>query len=1013
MYKPAAVHGKIHSVDSQSQGLGLTCNACVKMDNRLPQPSSQPFAAAQSATSQVSSSSHPPYHTQTAQPPVQMPFSDPFHTRDPFMPSSTQHSRRDSYGIGPGGASAAPGMGAPYERAWSTQPQALLAHHRQQPQQHQQAQHQHLSQTPHPTSHPPSSTAASAATSAQMSSGPFPYDPARRRSVGTPLDPPPPPPHLAYSSRNMPPPSPTSGPPGSGFSMPAPRHTPSASPYVGSRELPGFSSRPGTTMSISSLIGGDPSSRHGNHSPKTVATAPSPPMKPIHPSSPQRARSASTRAPPGHYPRPHSPTSMMQAQRPAESKSQPFHQPGPHQPLHMSQHNAAPGFRPFQSSPPSGHPEEQHHYAGHAPSRPNSQPMHAHLDQELRNRQDMHDRPPPRHPSAFPPYVDHMGRPGPLSQPPSRADLERPDLNGHGHHQLPHTMSHTARSTPAPPPQSYGRLNFGPVREEYPGLFRPAVQMPSREEMEQRGPHNEMIGRPEHRQSPAMNGMDDRQRPNAAHYAMYGPPGYEAREGEEHPLQRAFLGVASEIRHKNGRSSPLPQAVQGAQPRHIGPGADPGVKSEFGRMFSGLGSGVGSNTPTAGIATPSRGSPARQVDVNEDTDSRKARSRLREDNREDSDSVDGRNTPTASQRGSKRPKTTHQPPHHHHHHAHAHHHHHHHHGMPEEQIPQAQAPFHPLRFPSNASTPQQAAAAAHHHHHHHHHAVHAHPPHHHHHNVRPPPMPSARKPQTSVSNQELLASISDFQRKHLGSQLYSTKLSLPPRESTPLDSKYHFKSSVKPIPRFEGKDNCTFTVRVPRAYLAASGTTDEGDTVAGGLEEICKTRAVWGSEVYSDDSDPVAAAVHSGWIRGDFGEFNEDLRELFSEQGEEASDTPELGKVVTEKPKVPLRLPPKADLHITLLILPALTNYMASTQNFLRSREWGSDHDGVSYMIHSIEFVEESTSNRFTERSAAAKHQRIKDDLARRREAAESLLGLLQGSRGNMTPASSNVSVGA
>ncbi|THX90426.1 Rxt3-domain-containing protein [Aureobasidium pullulans] len=848
-----------------------------------------PFAAAQAATSQVSSSSHPPYHTQTAQPPVQMPFSDPFHTRDPFMPSSTQHSRRDSYGIGPGGASAAPGMGAPYERAWSTQPQA-------------------------------------------------------------PLDPPPPPPHLAYSSRNMPPPSPTSGPPGSGFSMPAPRHTPSASPYVGSRELPGFSSRPGTTMSISSLIGGDPSSRHGNHSPKTVATAPSPPMKPIHPSSPQRARSASTRAPPGHYPRPHSPTSMMQAQRPAESKSQPFHQPGPHQPLHMSQHNAAPGFRPFQSSPPSGHPEEQHHYAGHAPSRPNSQPMHAHLDQELRNRQDMHDRPPPRHPSAFPPYVDHMGRPGPLSQPPSRADLERPDLNGHGHHQLPHTMSHTARSTPAPPPQSYGRLNFGPVREEYPGLFRPAVQMPSREEMEQRGPHNEMIGRPEHRQSPAMNGMDDRQRPNAAHYAMYGPPGYEAREGEEHPLQRAFLGVASEIRHKNGRSSPLPQAVQGAQPRHIGPGADPGVKSEFGRMFSGLGSGVGSNTPTAGIATPSRGSPARQVDVNEDTDSRKARSRLREDNREDSDSVDGRNTPTASQRGSKRPKTTHQPPHHHHHHAHAH---------------------------------------------------------------QPPPMPSARKPQTSVSNQELLASISDFQRKHLGSQLYSTKLSLPPRESTPLDSKYHFKSSVKPIPRFEGKDNCTFTVRVPRAYLAASGTTDEGDTVAGGLEEICKTRAVWGSEVYSDDSDPVAAAVHSGWIRGDFGEFNEDLRELFSEQGEEASDTPELGKVVTEKPKVPLRLPPKADLHITLLILPALTSYMASTQNFLRSREWGSDHDGVSYMIHSIEFVEESTSNRFTERSAAAKHQRIKDDLARRREAAESLLGLLQGSRGNMTPASSNVSVGA
>ncbi|KAH0347050.1 Rxt3-domain-containing protein, partial [Aureobasidium melanogenum] len=987
------------------------------MDNRLPQPSTQPFAATHSAASQPSSTSHTPQHSQTAQPPVQIPFSDPFHTRDPFMPSSAQHSRRDSYSIAP----ATPAMGAPYERAWSTQPQPPA--HTQHP---QTAQHHQLSQASHtnPPQSSSSSASASAPTTTHMSSGPFPYDSARRRSVGSerypggmcpPLDPRPPPP-LSYSSRNMPPPSPTSGPSSSAFSMPAPRHTPSASPYVGSRELPPFNSRPGATMSISSLIGGD-SSRHGNHSPKTVATAPSPPMKPIHPSSPQRARSASTRAPNGHFPRPHSPTSILQAQRQSDSMSQPFNQSGPHQPPHMSQHNAAPGFRPFQSSPPSAQHEEHQPYPGHAPSRPNSQPMHAHLDQELRNRQDMHDRPPPRHPSAFPPYVDHMGRPGPSSQPPSRPDPDRQELNGNGHHQGPHTMSHTARSTPAPPPppQSYGRLNFGSAREDYPGLFRPAVQAPSREEMEQRGPHNE---RPDYRYTPAMNGMDDRQRPNAAHYAMYGPPGYEAREGDEHPLQRAFLGVASEMRHKNGRASPLPQAVHGAQPRHTGPGADPGVKSEFGRMFSGLGSGVGSNTPTAGIATPSRGSPARQADANDETDSRKARSRLREDTREDSDSVDGRNTPTASQRGSKRPKTTHAQPHHHHHHAHAHHHHHHHHGLPEEQMAHASAPFHPLRYPSNASTPQQPGSAAppppHHHHHHHHHAVHAHAPHHHHHNVRPPPMPSARKPQTTISNQELLASVSTLPRKHLGSQVYSTKLSLPPRESTPLDFKYHFKSSVKPIPRFEDKANCTFTVRVPRAYLGASSAAEEdSSTIAGGLEEICKTRAVWGSDVYSDDSDPIAAAVHSGWIRGDFGEYNEDLRELFKEGQEDASETPDLNKVYTEKPARPLRAPQKADLHITLLILPALAYYTASTQNFLRSRDWGSDHDGVSYMIHSIEFVEESSTNRFVERSAAAKHQRIKDDLARRKEAAESLLGLLQGPRRNMTPASSNVSVGA
>lgn len=427
-------------------------------------------------------------------------------------------------------------------------------------------------------------------------------------------------------------------------------------------------------MSISSLIGGDPS-RHGNQSPRTAATAPSPPLKPIHPPSPQRARSASTRGLSGQFPRPHSPANMAQGPRSAESKSQPFYHHSAHQPSSMGQPNAAPGFRPFQSSPPSAaHPEDAHHYPTHAPSRPNSQPMHAHLDQELRNRQDMHDRPPPRHPSTFPPYVDPMARSATHSQPPSRPDLaDRPDLNGHSHHQLPHGMSHTARSTPAPPPQPFGRQIYGPAREEYPGLFRPAVHAPSRED-DQRGPHNEILGRFEHRHSPAMSDMDPRQRPSAAHYAMYGPPGYEAREGDEHPLQRAFLGVASDISRKNGRSSPLPQAVQGAQPRHIGPGAEPGVKSEFGRMFSGLGSGVGSNTPTAGLATPSRLSPARNADASEDVDGRKNRGRLREDGREDSDSVEGRNTPTASQRNSKRPKTAHPAPaaHHHHHHAHTH-----------------------------------------------------------------------------------------------------------------------------------------------------------------------------------------------------------------------------------------------------------------------------------------------------------------------------------------------------
>jgi hypothetical protein len=121
MCKPAPCHGNVSL--AQMSRTTLTFNSRVQMDNRLPQPSSQPFiGGAPSATPQPasSSSSHTSYHTQTAQPPVQMPFSDPFHTRDPFMPSSNQHARRDSSNMGPAG----PAMGSQYERAWSTQPQA-------------------------------------------------------------------------------------------------------------------------------------------------------------------------------------------------------------------------------------------------------------------------------------------------------------------------------------------------------------------------------------------------------------------------------------------------------------------------------------------------------------------------------------------------------------------------------------------------------------------------------------------------------------------------------------------------------------------------------------------------------------------------------------------------------------------------------------------------------------------------------------------------------------------------
>jgi hypothetical protein len=79
--------------------------------------------------------------------------------------------------------------------------------------------------------------------------------------------------------------------------------------------------------------------------------------------------------------------------------------------------------------------------------------------------------------------------------------------------------------------------------------------------------------------------------------------------GEEMQRSRSFLGMGSES-YRRGRASPLPQAVKGAQAQPAGPGGrDPGVKSEFGRIFQGLGSGLGGT----GSLTPSRQSPVPQI----------------------------------------------------------------------------------------------------------------------------------------------------------------------------------------------------------------------------------------------------------------------------------------------------------------------------------------------------------------------------------------------------------------
>lgn len=232
--------------------------------------------------------------------------------------------------------------------------------------------------------------------------------------------------------------------------------------------------------------------------------------------------------------------------------------------------------------------------------------------------------------------------------------------------------------------------------------------------------------------------------------------------------------------------------------------------------------------------------------------------------------------------------------------------------------------------------------------------------------------PAPRKPTTTVISKALLDSVAQNPRRHLGSTLYSPQVQLPSSRASHETSKFGFVTTPNPLPRFEGKENCTLTVRVPRFYLSSIER-----------EQICLRRALWGADVYTDDSDPVAAAMHAGWIRGEWAD-DVDLSLLDIGSGEDSSAQcktskidPRSSVVLTEPPAKPATPPAGMDLHITLLVLPTLQSYAASVAHGLRSRAWGDTHDGMSFQIQQIAWVDEGI-NSVEERGGEARRKRLK-----------------------------------
>lgn len=180
-----------------------------------------------------------------------------------------------------------------------------------------------------------------------------------------------------------------------------------------------------------------------------------------------------------------------------------------------------------------------------------------------------------------------------------------------------------------------------------------------------------------------------------------------------------------------------------------------------------------------------------------------------------------------------------------------------------------------------------------------------------------------------------------------------------------------------------------FEVGDPREYDGKPIRGTGKKTSAPGLPESVwdlepiKKRKVWGSDVYTDDSDVLALALHSGWLRlgkrgvvagapvepeegegpppptkaGEKGAGDEAVRRaklpgltLKQRTAKEEKDKEVPGGEVNEARQ--------RTILVRLIVGPTLVRYEGCERQGIKSRSWGNGHDGVSLVIDSVETLE-------------------------------------------------------
>ncbi|WWC86700.1 uncharacterized protein L201_001577 [Kwoniella dendrophila CBS 6074] len=100
-------------------------------------------------------------------------------------------------------------------------------------------------------------------------------------------------------------------------------------------------------------------------------------------------------------------------------------------------------------------------------------------------------------------------------------------------------------------------------------------------------------------------------------------------------------------------------------------------------------------------------------------------------------------------------------------------------------------------------------------------------------------------------------------------------------------------------------------------------STSNGNLI--GDSVIFKDRKIWGTDVYTDDSDLGLILIHAGWLRWS-----------------SSSSSNERDKDI---------------INVTIRLVPRLIRYTATERNGIKTRGWGNGHDGSSIVVERVERI--------------------------------------------------------